>query len=526
MVAAGVAGMVYQNFKEGQQIESYIPDNPDSFTVITIDQDSQQYGYLLNLGEKFGDREMIQKAILRLIFGENSADQLQIDINEMEDWVGASIGIGRINIEPAEKLMVMVVEVRNPDLAKNFLAKFEENFQKKGNAVVAEDFRDHRVVKIQGQEEVAYSLDGNFFVVSQGIDGVKRMIDANEGVEASLVDNNKYRKMKKNLEAEEGFAYGFFNSTELVSVLAESLKVSDVDLVRRLGMMDRIDLGVVLAAEEQGVIMRAQMGEAKAKNWFGSEEYEPKLISETAADLIFYLEGASGQKAIEKLLAGFEIYREDYESRLSGIKRMLEVQYAVNLDNDFFKKLKGPYALSVYEASKNEGIEASVIFEIDDSTDNKKLLVDFGQKIEGILGEFVKEGEVRFTTHEIGEEKYRYANLPDQYNFDLTYGVVGERFVVATGDDAVKKVMASQRGEGPTLAQSYKFDQSYKHFASQGLTDKVIYFDSPLLFRAIGDYAEVNFGDFNQAIRTLRGLCLGMEGGAEGTNFKGFLVVE
>ncbi|MBU1118649.1 DUF3352 domain-containing protein [Patescibacteria group bacterium] len=527
LIAAVSAVVVYNTFIARQRIESFFPNNPIFFAKVNLKPSLLQAQSILKLSEKFEDPELFSNTLSNFIFGDLQDDQFSIDTANLTNWVGDEVAAGNIVVSKLDSVPVMVVHVKNRAKAKEFLNDLTDRLERKGNAVGEEVFREEQVVKVDGNEALSYALlEKDYLLLSRDASGVKKMIDVSLGSEEQLSDSDGYKSTKRILKGDKEVVFCYFELTELVLTLMDTFQFGDDELLQKIGYSD-LPAGFVLTPESDGFGIKILASEQN----FGTEgeSFKEKFVDSAPHDTIFYLEGNDMRDFLSALLVGQEDDSEVAKAQAEGIKRAIELQLGLNVDEDLFSLVQNQYALMLLRGSEDQHLNFGLLFDLQDLADPKASM----KKIEEVLikalkdykaGEF--DEQTTFTSHTYERRDYRHLNMPDQYQFDVNYYIDEDKQVLmlASTESALQTLMDDGTKDKPLGSDTlYKRNSEYIDVAK---SNQIIYFEPQAAFKLVDTLTDFDYGFLNKEIRLLESMGLKTQHTKDGVIMEGFLRIK
>ncbi len=223
MVALGLlvfgAYAVFEAFFAKKPAESFVPEDVISFVSISLKRSPDQDKTVKGLEARLGESGFIENTLRSMVFP--NIDENDFDLPEekkMKSWLGEKAGLAYFRIGVNKSLPAFILELKNNDLAREFLDELEKKTEKKGNVVRTEDFRNTKVTEVKGNTGLSFAIYANCLLVSQEIDGVKKMIDTRAGRFETLQDSRDYYLTKRKIETKEAMLFGYFNTLDFLKI--------------------------------------------------------------------------------------------------------------------------------------------------------------------------------------------------------------------------------------------------------------------------------------------------------------------
>jgi hypothetical protein len=528
LVVVGV--LAYQKFVRGVKPEDFIPENPVAFLLIDINPDSEQNVALEKLAVNLGNENIFREYIESQFFQGISKDNLKINEEDLKSWLGEKLVISRIELSSQEDRSAHVVEVKNVEKAKEVLSVINENIKRRGSVVGFEDFRDVNIVFIEGQEDIAYAFYDDFLLVSEDPAGIKTMIDTISGKNRSLSSDRIYNRLKRKLKGEKHVVFAFFDLVKSLRYVSKFGSQLDVSFIDKIASEARMNLGAVFTARENGVEVNVLLGGNGESYGQKKKGFEPGLASKVPAGIVAYVEGQEFKSFVERLFAGQgeDLSEEDVKAKAEIVKRGINLQFGLDLDEDVFDMFGGRYGFVLFPFKEGKGFSAGIILDRDESVDAEEKL----KKIEEIvLGEINnklirnEEEKVTFFDREYKGQKYRLAKLPDSIRLDIYYTVLPTKVIVATTKTALTSLIDSVSFKASeTLVQNSRFKKTYKEIKSKD-TARLIFVDIDNLFELLDKFEYLKYSTLKDEFRRMESLGFLSRYSSEGGWADGFLLV-
>lgn len=520
---------LYQEFFAPKPPEAFVPSNPTSFISINLKQKPDQDEVLKELGKRLGDENFFENTIKGFIFPNLNEEELEIPEEEkIKSWLGEKIGIGHIYVSPTVSLSVFILELKNSDLAKKFLQTFSANLEKQGNVVTSEQFRNGEITKITGQTQLSYAINQGYLLISQRPDGVKKMIDTREGRFSSLKESRDYYLTKKKIKTKSALAFAYLDTFEFLKILYQATTgLQDKEIFNKLETLKGEKyLGLSLVPKRDGIkisgFIKKEQGEnhrfKKIKTFF--DKKIPK-------DIVVSFEGKNLKPFFESLLTGEKGLKEEEMAKKELFFRALELETGLNLEEDLFSLFEGRYVFALFPSQNT--LEGGLISEVKGKPDLLKKLGKVEEATVNLLNKYLVKEEnkkVNFTEHSFGLTKYRYLNLPDKYQIDISYALVSDYLILATSSNSLEKLLTSLNSQPTeTLSQNPSYQNSFTQLNKKE-SHQVVFLDVQNLLKFINRYIRFDYEKLDKKVKTLNTLIIIHEDKSSGSFFESFLEIK
>ncbi len=498
--------LVFQLFFKKLKAESFIPENPISVMLININPDSKQNLVLEKLALNLGNENIFKNYLESQFFKGISAENLKIDEEDLKSWIGDKLIISRIKISSSDDRSAHLVEVKNIEKAREVLNIINDNIQKRGSVVTHEDFRGVDIVFIEGENDVAYAMSENFLLVSEDPAGIKMMIDTSLGRNRSLSSDKVYNSLKRKLKANDYVVFAFVDIVDTLKYISSFSRQVDFSFLDNVASSERINLGAVFSARDDGVEANMLLG-GSGKSYEKKKGFEPGLAEKVPNDVALYIEGQDIQSFTERLLAGQGENLSDKDIAAKGelLKRGLNLQFGVDMEQDLFNYLSGKYAFMLFPIKEGKGFSAGLILE----TKDQKELTEKMKKIEQVAAEQINKNlikdenkKISFIDREYKGTSYRYAKLSEDIKADIFYAVLENELVLATSKPALTKLIDSANNKQNSLARSAKFNNNYQMIKSSDAT-RLVYLDMKNAFEFLDNYEFLKYTTVQDEFRKI-----------------------
>ena len=447
IVLAVIAFGIYQLFIKKLKAESFIPENPTSVMLIDINPDSQQNRALEQLALNLGNENIFSNYLEELFFNGISLENLKIDERDLKSWLGDKLVISRIKLSSSEDRSAQVVEIKNVEKAREILSTIGTNIQKRGSVVSIEEFREREIVFIEGKNNLAYSLSDNFLLVSEDPAGIKIMIDTSLGRNRPLSSDKVYKKLKKKLKADDYVVFAFIDVLDTLKYISGFSQQINFSFLDNVASSERINVGAVFTAQDDGIETNILMG-GSGQSYEKKKGFTPSLAEKIPSDVSFYIEGQDVQSFTERLLVGKgeDLSDDDIEAKSELLKKGLNLQFGIDLEEDLFKLLSGRYAFVLFPIKEGKGFSAGIILE----RNKEKDLPEKMKKVEQVVLEEINKNLVKdensnvsFIDRDYNGLSYRYAKLPEEIKADIFYAIMDDELIITLspfligGNDAI-----------------------------------------------------------------------------------------
>ena len=523
--------LAYYKFFRRLQPENFIPENPITFLLIDINPDSQQNDALDKLAANLGDDEIFKRYIEGQFFQGISKDNLKIEEGDLKSWLGEQLVISKVRSGQQGSKSAHVIEIANLDKARDILGTINENVKKRGSVVSKEEFRGTDIVYIEGsQENIAYALYENFLLFSEDPAGIKIMVDTAIGRSKSLSADRIYRRIKRKLKGDDFVVFAFI---DLVESLREVTKLSnqiDIPFLGQISAGTRFNMGIVFQAQDNGVQMTTLLG-GESEAYEKKKGFKPDLASAMPDNTAFYWEGQEFQSLVERLLVSQEdgLDQSERAAKIELLKKGLELQYGLDLDEDLFAMLEGRYGLAIFPDKEEKGLSAGLILvrEKGESAEDKMKRIE-ELALQQINDKIVKEdeGKVSFIDQTYKNTSYRLAKMPDSVKVDIYYAILPDKIIIATGPKALGNLIDAAVGTNSNvLADDKIFQDTYQKIDSKKAT-RLIYFNLPRTFTWLDNFEYMEYEKLQDEYRRLQGVGFLNQSSNEGGWAEGHLSIK
>jgi hypothetical protein len=497
---------VYFKFFTKKGIESFVLADNSAFFLINMNHESDQAEALKKLGLRFDDENFFSNFLEDLIFPELREQKSDISDETLFGWRGDFVALGNIKVSAIENTPVFIIEVKNPPLAQNFLKTLEENLRKRGYSISSENFRNYNVTKSQGLNNISYALFDNYLLVSERTDGVMKMIDTRLGRFSALAQDKNYRLAKSKLEEEKSIIFGYLDLLDLIQRDSFLKKGLGEETFNKLDL-DNEDLrvGVSFIPHEDNIEVRVY-SKNFAKVGKKSKKTDLMFAEKIPPDVILYLEGKDARPLVEGLLFGQQENEENAKSQRVLMKRAIQAQTGLDLDEDLLNFLDGEYAVFMLPENSGKKVEAVLIFNIKGKSDFSEKITKIEKTAVNLLNQFAIKNEKEkadFTDHKYQDIGYRYLNLPEKWVTDLSLGATSDYFFIATSEKAAEKAIDVISGKIPeTLSQNPSFKISLEAQKDKD-SNQLFYCDIQRFIKFINSFVDFNYEKLDKKIKTL-----------------------
>lgn len=519
---------IYSNFFAKKKIETFFPKESFSFFLVKSNFTTDQGEKLRKLGLRFGDEKYFQNFLEDLIFPKLREQKLDIPEEKFFGWRGDFVAVGSMKLSNIENISIFVLQVKNPSLSEEFLKILEENLGKRGYVVTSEDFRGYKVTSNRGLSEISYAIFEDYLLVSEKTDGVKKMIDTALGKFPSLAQEDNYYTIKRKLEEDESVVFSFFDPVELAKAVP-FLGSGAIDPIESIGLRkSNLRMGMSFIPHEYNI-------EAKVYSKKGYVEKDKKLGSRLVfakripADVILYFEDKNFKPLIESFFLDSDKGSEDSKIEIEAMKKLAQMETGIDLDEKIFKHLSKNYALYMLPSSKKERLDIVSIFELEDED---KFSNNLGKIEEAVLNLLKKSSageemnERKFTSHNYQNVNFRYLNLPDKWNVDLTYGLVDHHLFIATSEEASQNAIDVILDRIPKkLSDNDVFKSSY-NLSKNNNSDQFLYADIQSFIKFMNYHVDFEYEELDRRVKILESLSFVKEEKRKNNYYNLFLRVQ
>lgn len=525
----GTSFFVWYKFFSFKKIESFIPEDPVSVLLIDIRPDSDQNLILAKLGQRFGEEKLFSDWLASFILPSEIKEKDIVDKGEFLAWTGERLAIGKIKISSFDQISFVICQIKNKELALEQLAKFEEAVEKVGYAKTKEEFRKEKITTFSGKRTISYAVKSNYLLISETPEGVKKMLDVASGRISPLSSKSDYLKTKKKLDANKHLVFAYLDLVELVRLLPFLSEEGGRDLVNKFsGVKTNFYIASCLSIFEDGIKTSFSLEEVKTKK---KEKTKLSFLETAGTDLSFFYESKDLSSLVQYLLLGDETKDEDAQAKLELVKRGVELEFGINMDEDIFPLLRGNYALILFPEKDEKNPSFGLVIDeegVDQPGEKMK-------KLEKVIGKVVQDYfkekidiSMDFQDKKYEGLEYRYTDLGEKINSDLVWGIYKEKLVVSTSEKAFKKIVDSMdEVSSSKLVRTQKFIDSLKRLGrNKEDINSIFYLDFNNVYRFLEEMQFLKYESINQKLRKLDTLVISGSQVKSTSKLEGFLKVK
>jgi hypothetical protein len=238
-----------------------------------------------------------------------------------------------------------------------------------------------------------------------------------------------------------------------------------------------------------------------------------KFSKKIPADTLLYLEGRDIEPFLENIILGQD-ETEDPEIAIKAMKKLIELETNLDLDEDLFQYLNENYAFYMLPSSNKERLDSAMLFEANKPQELKGKIEKIEKAILGLMQKSAIAEDMKdriFTDHDYQNIDYRYLNLPDSWRIDLVLGVMDEYFFLATSEEAARNAIDVILERIPkTLNESSNFKSSYA--LSKDKDSDIFFFGDVQEFtKYMTNHMDFAYEDLDQKFKVLETLNLTKE---------------
>lgn len=516
--------LVYFNFFAKKSFQSFIPEDPLAFISVTLKRSEDQDQALKKLGLKFGSESFFEDYLENILF----PGLKEVNDEEFKAWRGEKVAFGNIKLSPVENVMVFLIEVKNVELAKEFLDKFNTSLEKKGNVINSETFRDYQIVDIKGPNEIAYSFVSNYLLISERADGIKKMIDTSLGRFTSLANSSSYWRTMRRIKNDKALAFGYFDLIEFLKMLATFTKVDKDTLNQLYSLQIRNYIGVSLIPTEEGIRISG-FTERDYRNNYKKIKLKPVLAKNVPDNAALFIEGNNFGLFLEGMLLGEVTTPQEAEVKKEALKRLVQFEGGFDLDEDLLKLLDSQYAIVGLPPEGEKNISVGIIFDVKDKSSLLQKMERLERATVKLVNKYLlKEGEekVNFTEHSYKNVKYRYLNLPDRTFIDINYALVSGYWIITTSEKTMEYLIDGINNElSQTLKQNQAYQDSFEK-VEDTKAEQLIYCDIQTLLKSLDQYIQFDYDKLDKKAKVLDNLGMARKKERRGDFFDSFITVK
>lgn len=523
--------MVFEAFFAKKPAESFVPDDVISFVSISLKRSPDQDKTVKILEARLGESGFIENTLRSLVFPNINENDFDLpEEKKMKSWLGEKAGLAYFRISVSKSLPAFILELKNSDLAREFLDELEKKTEKKGNVVRSEDFRNTKVTEIKGNTELSFAIYANHLLISQEIDGVKKMIDTRAGRFETLRDSRNYYLTKRKINTKDAILFGYFNTLDFLKIFYGLSDYQDKAVLDQLSAVKKLTyLGLSLIPHEDGIEIKGYSRKNRTTESVKIKRVKPKLVEKISQDAFLFLEGKDLKPLLESIVFGENAgSTQTLEVQKKTVNRLLQAQSGMDLENDFFALFDGQYSFVAFPFD-DKILNIGVVSDIK----GKKDILGKLERVEGAVIKLVNENVLKdekekaaFTDHEYKDIKYRYMNLPDKYNMDIIYGMVDDYFVVTISEKCWQKVVDGLRDSAEnSLANNQDYQELFKKIKS-GDPHQIVFTDVQKLLKALNKYVRFDYEKLDAKAKKLKVFETAIYQREDGMFFNGFLKVD
>ncbi|MGF1986962.1 MAG: DUF3352 domain-containing protein [Nostoc sp. ZfuVER08] len=340
----------------------------DALFAVSLTTDPQQWQKLRELGTKETQAELDKNLVQwRDRFLTNNGYDFQKDI---APWVGNNITIAILapqttnksvpkpvttdaDVTGDQQSMVMVLPVKNPEIAKSIFA--QPKSLKQGQWV-DRTYQGIAIKQNQGQSGENFSaalLDGRFLVITDSPKATERTIDAYKN-QTSLVTTGGFAENFPKIANNQPFAQFYVNIPTAAKIAAASPnRPLPAQVLAQL--QNNQGLGATMTLEPEGIRLKAVSWlNPNSQRVLAVENKAGKMQSRVPAETLMMLSGGNLQRSwAEYVLTsqGNPLSPIAPEQLRNGVKSITDL----DLDKDLLSWMKGEFSLSLIPNTPKQG---------------------------------------------------------------------------------------------------------------------------------------------------------------------------
>ncbi|MBD2609973.1 DUF3352 domain-containing protein [Nostoc punctiforme FACHB-252] len=340
----------------------------DALFAVSLTTDPQQWQKLRELGTKETQGELDKNLVQwRDRFLTNNGYDFQKDI---APWVGNNITIAILapqttnksvpkpvttdaDVTGDQQSMVMVLPVKNPEIAKSIFA--QPKSLKQGRWV-DRTYQGIAIKQNQGQSGENFSaalLDGRFLVITDSPKATERTIDAYKN-QTSLVTTGGFAENFPKIANNQPFAQFYVNIPTAAKIAAASPnRPLPAQVLAQL--QNNQGLGATMTLEPEGIRLKAVSWlNPNSQRVLAVENKAGKMQSRVPAETLMMLSGGNLQRSwAEYVLTsqGNPLSPIAPEQLRNGVKSITDL----DLDKDLLSWMKGEFSLSLIPNTPKQG---------------------------------------------------------------------------------------------------------------------------------------------------------------------------
>lgn len=522
---------VFEAFFAKKPAESFVPDDVISFVSISLKRSPDQDKTVKFLEARLGESGFIENTLRSLVFPNINEDDFDLpEEKKMKSWLGEKAGLAYFRVGVNKSLPAFILELKNSDLAREFLDELEKRSEKKGNVVHTEDFRNAKVTEIKGNTELSFAIYSNYLLVSQEIDGVKKMIDTRAGRFENLRDVRDYYLTKRKINTKEAIIFGYFNTLDFLKIFYGLSDYQDKAVLDQLSAVKKLNyLGLSFIPHEEGIEIKGYSRKNRITESVKAKRVKPKIVEKISQDAFFSLEGKDLRPLLNSIIFGeTSDNAQNLEVQKKTISRLIQAQSGMDLENDFFALFDGQYSFVAFPFD-DKILNIGMVSDIK----GKKDVLGKLERVEGAVIKLVNENILKdekekaaFTDHTYKDIKYRYMNLPDKYNADIVYGMVDDYFIVTISEKCLQKIVDGMNIPAEkSLANNQDYQELFKKVKS-GDPHQIVFTDVQKLLKALNKYVRFDYEKLDAKAKKLSIFETAIYQREDGMFFNGFLKVD
>jgi len=340
----------------------------DALFAVSLTTDPQQWQKLRDFGTKETQAELDKNLVqLRDRFLTNNGYNFQKDI---APWVGNEVAIAILAPATASKpvpkpvttnedaasdqqSMVMVLPVKNPEIAKTILAQLKTFKQGKW---IDRNYQGIAIKQNQGQAGENFSaalLDGRFLVITDNPKATERAIDAYKN-KTSLATTGGFAENFPKIANSQPFAQ-FYLNVPIAAKIAASSPNRPLPAQVLAQLQNNQGLAATMILEPEGIRLKGVSWlNPNSQRVLTVENKAGKMQSLVPAETLMMLSGGN----LQRLWGDYVLTSQRNplspiapEQIRSGIKSLTDL----DLDQDLLSWMKGEFSLSLIPTTPKEG---------------------------------------------------------------------------------------------------------------------------------------------------------------------------
>jgi len=493
--------------------QTIMPGDIGTYFELSLVSSKEQAADLDTILKKFEEdktKEVWQNVLQKQFFGLNFYE-------DVKPWLGNTIAFGG-NLEYenivsqnniSKSGLIILVEYKKKSLCKKRLGKLEQSARDQGGSVEKMEYKKFSVTQIidKDNNKMIYTFVDSFLVLANNEEGLKLVIDTEEGAVSSLAKNENFIQAKTRLV-----------KSPIALFYTKLGKGSQAESIENLC------LGV--SVDQQGFKISGYISGSSEK-FSNIPSFSPELVNVMPNNVVVFGEGFN----LTNLINGVWKARSG-EEKMGESKKSVNQFLGMDLDIDILSWMDQEYGITL--AQKDSSPLISLVLKIKDKNKVSQIVEKLESSlVKYVIGQIIPQESISQIGPDIfssflkfkEENKIRYLEMGP---ISVAYKVTDNEFIISSSKKTIQDISNLMADKGTPLSENELYKEVFDKIETQDVCG-LVYLSMNDLVSLLSGFLGKNIQNFDVIQEYLSPLkAAGFVGKpqVDGVKIEGYLLVK